>query len=155
MPWLMSCHDLLQIKYAISLGISGSTGSLMLTAWSASNLFGRLAFGAFIARNRHKVLITYQIAMFLSGVVSAVTFFADNTWSLFLYCCIYGILDGSNIGLASLVTIDLTSPLDLGAAWGIQQTINGIPTIAGPVLIGNYRFIKTQAVFSLSSIKSS
>ena len=112
----------------------------MLTGWSASNLFGRLAFGAFIARNRHKVLITYQIAMFLSGVVSAVTFFADNTWSLFLYCCIYGILDGSNIGLASLVTIDLTSPLDLGAAWGIQQMINGIPTIAGPVLIGKYGY---------------
>ncbi|XP_066933212.1 monocarboxylate transporter 12-like [Clytia hemisphaerica] len=150
------------IKYATKIGISSSTASLMMMVWSACNICGRLSFGAFIARNRSKVLITFQTAMFLCGVVSAAAYFADNTWSLFLYCCVYGMLDGSNIGLASLVTIDLTSPLDLGAAWGIQQTINGVPTIAGPVLIGamndakllsaNYMFTFTGGTFILGSI---
>ena len=75
--------------------------------------------------------------MLLSGVVSALAYFADNVWSIFIYACAYGFLDASNISLASLVTYDLTSRDDLGAAWGIQQTFNGIPTVAGPVLIGN------------------
>uniref|UniRef100_A0A7M5UUK8 Monocarboxylate transporter n=2 Tax=Clytia hemisphaerica TaxID=252671 RepID=A0A7M5UUK8_9CNID len=150
------------IKYAMTIGISSSTASLMLAVWSGSNFLGRICYGCFIANHREKLLSTYQISMFLSGVVSAAAYFADNTWSLFLYCCIYGILDGSNIGLASLVTIDLTSPLDLGAAWGIQQTINGIPSIAGPVLIGamndakllsaNYMFVFTGGTFILGSI---
>ena len=128
-----------QIKYALSLGISGSTASLMMTVWSASNLVGRLIFGAFISRYRHLLLMTYQVALILSAIVSGLAYFATNIWSLFLYSFVYGLLDGSNIGLVTLVTFDLTSRRDLGAAWGILQTVIGIPTFAGPVLIGkNY-----------------
>ena len=135
----------------MTMGISSSTASLMLAVWSGSNLFGRIGYGCFISHHRGKLLVTYQISMVLIGVVSAGAYFATNVWSLFIYSCLYGILDGSNIALASLVTIDLTSPLDLGAAWGIQQTINGIPAIAGPVLIGKVisggTWTKTGAVY--------
>jgi len=89
------------------------------------------------------------MGMFLSGFVSAIAYFADEVWSIFVYACAYGFLDASNISLASLVTYDLTNRDDLGAAWGFQQTLNGIPTVAGPVLIGIYYFSYYDMLFKV------
>ncbi|XP_066915852.1 monocarboxylate transporter 3-like [Clytia hemisphaerica] len=150
------------IKYAMTMGISSSTASIMLAVWSGSNFIGRLGFGIFASKYRSKVPITYQIVLFMTSLVCAAAFFAETAWSLFLYCFIYGVCEGAIVGIASILTIDLTCLRDLGAAWGIQQTINGIPTIAGPVLIGamndanlfrpNFMFIFTGGTFLVSTV---
>lgn len=54
------------------------------------------------------------------------------------YVILYGFLDGSFVGLLSLVTLEITSQADLGRAYGTMLTFIGIPIAIGPPVVGMY-----------------
>ena len=51
----------------------------------------------------------------------------------------YGFLDGSFIGLLSLVTLDIVGMDDMAQGFGIMLTSIGVPIALGPYLIGMFR----------------
>lgn len=74
--------------------------------------------------------------MFLSGVVSLATYFSNEYWMTVGYVITYGFLDGSFIGLMSLVTLEIVGMDDLAQGFGLMLTSIGVPIALGPYLIG-------------------
>ena len=95
-----------------------------------------MVFGKLISYVRQHLIFVYQVSMFLSGVVSILTYFASSHWSLVSYVLAYGFLDGSFIGLLSLVTLDIVGVRDFAQGYGIMLTSIGIPIAVGPPIIG-------------------
>ena len=126
-----------KVNYAEQLGSSPSNASLLITAWSISSIIGRTAFGKFISYKRYYILSIYQCGMFFSAVVSLVTLFATEYWHLVCYVVLYGFLDGSFIGLISLVTMEIVGVEQLPQGYGIMLTSIGFPIALGPTLTGN------------------
>lgn len=144
--------------------VSASSASLLISIWSISNIFGRALFGkvASFKRVRPHLLRLYQVCMFFSGVVTLSTYFATTYWMLVGYVVCYGFLDGSFIGLLSLVTLDIVGMDDMAQGFGIMLTSIGIPIALGPYLIGvindanvlpaNFMFVMAGGPFVVGSL---
>lgn len=78
--------------------------------------------------------------MFCSGAVSLAAFFADSYWMLCGYVVLYGFLDGSFVGLMSLVILEITDEDNLPLAYGTMLTFIGIPIALGPPVIGKVNY---------------
>ena len=90
------------------------------------------------------------MAMFFSGVTTCLAFFADTYWKLICYVVVYGFLDGSFIGLLSLVTLDIVGMKDFAQGYGIMLSAIGVPIALGPPVIGElYGSLKYFSYFSI------
>ncbi|XP_066932770.1 monocarboxylate transporter 10-like [Clytia hemisphaerica] len=142
------------VNYAThNLQISPTNASFLISIWSISNIIGRMVYGKIISCVREHLIIVYQFSMFLSGVVSILTYFATSHWSLVSYVIAYGFLDGSFIGLLSLVTLDIVGARDFAQGYGIMLTSIGIPIAVGPPIIGmmnDSKLLQPQFMFVLA-----
>lgn len=90
--------------------------------------------------------------MFLSGVVTALAYFADNHWKLVCYVITYGFLDGSFIGLMSLVTLDIVGMKDFAQGHGLMLTVIGLPVALGPPVIGMLSLVSVTSFHTFTII---
>ena len=126
----------IQVNYSEKIGIDSRAASYLISIWSISIIFGRLFFGKLVTYWHLHLLRIYQIAMFFTGVATSVTYFATQ-YSMFLaYVITCGFLDGSFIGLLSLVILEIVGEDDLAQGFGIMLTSTGLPIALGPPLIG-------------------
>ncbi|XP_065643775.1 monocarboxylate transporter 10 [Hydra vulgaris] len=150
------------VSYAEQIGSSPPNASLLITVWSVSSIIGRIAFGKFVSYKKKQILNIYQYAMFFSATVSLVTMFATKYWHLVCYVVLYGLLDGSFIGLISLVTMEIVGVKQLPQGYGIMLTSIGFPIALGPTLTGyindkkilppNFMFVFAAVPFFIGSI---
>ncbi|XP_057301026.1 monocarboxylate transporter 10-like [Hydractinia symbiolongicarpus] len=124
------------VNYAEHLGISSTSSSYLISIWSISSICGRLLYGKFISYHRKCILWVYQVSMCFSGIVSLAAYFFTNFWMLAGYVVIYGLLDGSFIGLLSLFTLKIVGLQNFAQGYGIMLTIIGLPIALGPPIIG-------------------
>jgi len=89
--------------------------------------------------------------MFISGLTSVATYFAANSYgSLVCYVIVYGFLDGSFIGLMSLVTLDITGIKYFAQGYGLTLAFIGVPIALGPPIVGKF---SSLLIFSRNSFK--
>lgn len=74
--------------------------------------------------------------MFLSGLASLLCPLASSYWALVLYVAVLGILDGSFIGLMSIVTLDIVGVHKIAPAWGILFFCQSFTYLLGPPAAG-------------------
>lgn len=79
--------------------------------------------------------------MFLSGLASVLCPLANSYWALVLYVVVLGILDGSYIGLMSIVTLDIVGVHKIASAWGILFFCQSFTYLLGPPAAGNRYFV--------------
>lgn len=91
--------------------------------------------------------------MFLSGLASLLCPLASSYWTLVLYVAVLGILDGSFIGLMSIVTLDIVGVHKIAPAWGILFFCQSFTYLLGPPAAGfMYDSLKTfKPVFYLAA----
>ena len=82
--------------------------------------------------------------MFLSGLASVLCPLANSYWALVLYVVVLGILDGSYIGLMSIVTLDIVGVHKIAPAWGILFFCQSFTYLLGPPAAGNLCGIITK-----------
>ncbi len=57
-----------------------------------------------------------------------------------MYALMYGFLDGSFIGLISIVTMQIVGLEDIGQGWGMMLLSISLPIALGPPTVGMYEF---------------
>ena len=120
----------------MELGAQPQASSLLLAAIAASAMIGRVFFGK-ISNFRPEITIPlYQFAMFFSGVITLFSSMATKFWHLLMYSILYGFLDGSFIGLISIVTMQIVGLDDLAQGWGIVLFSIAAPIALGPPTVG-------------------
>ncbi|KAK3735095.1 hypothetical protein QZH41_011255 [Actinostola sp. cb2023] len=100
------------------LGGTYRQGSLLLTYMSAMSAIGKVIFGKMSDCKRVNTLVLYQVCMVLTGLTSALSIMATDYKMLVIYVVIIGILDGSFIGLMSIVTFECCDRGSISHAWG-------------------------------------
>ena len=125
-----------QVHYAEHNGASPSQASLLITIWSLGNIIGRTLFGQFVNYFRKRILRIYQGAMFLSGLCTLLASISAHYFVLVAYVVLYGFLDGSFIGLLSLVTLEIVGMKNMAQGYGIMLFSIGVPISLGPPTIG-------------------
>ena len=75
--------------------------------------------------------------MFLSGLASVLCPLGNTFWVLVVYVVVLGILDGSYIGLMSIVTLDIVGVDKIAPAWGILFFCQSFTYLLGPPAAGN------------------
>lgn len=75
--------------------------------------------------------------MFLSGLASVLCPLGNSYWALVVYVVVLGILDGSYIGLMSIVTLDMVGVHKIAPAWGILFFCQSFTYLLGPPAAGN------------------
>ena len=128
---------ILQVEYSKEIGIPLAQGALLVPYMSIASAVGRIAFGKLSDLIGHKTLNMYRICMFLSGLWTVLLPSMSIRYSmLILYVVILGLLDGSFIGLMSVVTFQVAEGEDLSEAWGLILTVESVMMMLGPPAAG-------------------
>eukprot|EP00794_Sanderia_malayensis_P010723 gene10723-11871_t len=141
--------------YAKHVGASPKESSLLLTAIASSSILGRLLFGKLSNHKPKMTMQIYQFAMFCSGVLTLFFSMSTKFWHLITYSLLYGFLDGSFIGLMSIVTIQIVGVEDIGQGWGMMLLSIALPIALGPPTVGwmnESDSIDGRALFYLSGL---
>lgn len=125
-----------QVRYSEDLGIPLSKGSWLISYLGISSAIGRVLFGRVSDICCFKNMHIYRICMFLSGFASLLCPLASSYWALVLYVAVLGILDGSFIGLMSIVTLDIVGVHKIAPAWGILFFCQSFTYLLGPPAAG-------------------
>lgn len=76
--------------------------------------------------------------MLLSGVASVLCPLASSYAALILYVVVLGLLDGSYIGLMSIVTMNIVGLDNIAPAWGILFFCQSFFYLLGPPTAGKW-----------------
>ena len=90
----------------------------------------------------------YQLCMLISGTVTLFSSMSTAFWHLVLYSIAYGFLDGSFIGLLSIVTMQIVGLEDLAQGWSVMLFSISLPIAFGPPTVGKCFSIKIILNFS-------
>ncbi|XP_067025904.1 monocarboxylate transporter 13-like isoform X2 [Acropora muricata] len=141
------------VRYSEDLGFSLPKSSWLISFLGISSAIGRLLFGHISDVCTFKNINIYKTCMFLSGLASILCPLASSYWALVLYVVVIGILDGSYIGLMSIVTLDIVGVHKISSAWGILFFCQSFTYLLGPPAAGfMYDSLKTfKPVFYLAA----
>ena len=78
----------------------------------------------------------YQLCMFISGMITLFSSMSTTFWHLVLYSIAYGFLDGSFIGLLSIVTMQIVGLEELAQGWSVMLFSIALPIALGPPTVG-------------------
>ena len=108
-----------------------------------SSILGRVFFGRISNLKPEWTCRVYQFAMFASGFSSVLFSFSEEYWHILSYVLIYGFLDGSFIGLLSIVTLEIVGLEDMAQGWGMLLFSIAAPIALGPACVGKlYLFMR-------------
>lgn len=141
--------------YAEHLGASPQKSSLLLTGIASSSILGRMFFGKISNLKPTFTIPIYQLAMFCSGLLTLFFSMATQFWHLIIYSLLYGFLDGSFIGLISIVTMQIVGLEDVAQGWGMMLFSIAVPIALGPPTVGwmnENNSIDGRALFYLSGV---
>lgn len=114
-----------------------SKSSWLISYLGISSAVGRMLFGRISdVCSSFKNINIYRTCMFLSGLASVLCPLASTYWALVLYVVVLGILDGSYIGLMSIVTLDIVGAHKIASAWGILFFCQSFTYLLGPPTAG-------------------
>lgn len=125
-----------QSKYAEEIGADTQASSLLLTAIAASAMLGRVCFGKVSNYRPGVTMAVYQFSMFASGILTLFASFSTTFWHLVLYSIAYGFLDGSFIGLISIVTMQIVGLVHMAQGWSVMLFSISFPIALGPATVG-------------------
>ncbi len=116
--------------------------TLLITFMSAGSAVGKLIYGKVSDYFQSYTQTIYIVSMFTSGLSSILFSFVSTSYvGLVLYVTLFGLLDGSFIGLMSIMTIKCTGSVELMShSWGISLMFMSCSMIVGPPTVGKFLF---------------
>ena len=120
------------------MGYSYREGSLLLSYVGVSSGFGKMLFGKISDLPFVNIFVLYIVCMILSGVSSLIVIFSTTYLMLVVYSALFGFLDGSFIGLMSIMTFECADPDYMAQAWGGVLMIESLAMLVGPPAAGEF-----------------
>ena len=127
-----------QVHCAEEMGYSYREGSLLLSYVGVSSGFGKMLFGKISDLPFVNIFVLYIVCMILSGVSSLIVIFSTTYLMLVVYSALFGFLDGSFIGLMSIMTFECADPDYMAQAWGGVLMIESLAMLVGPPAAGEF-----------------
>ena len=121
--------------------MSLNNATLLITFMSAGSAVGKIIYGKISDYLQSRTPAIYVISMFTSGLCSILFSFVSTSYSgLVVYVIIFGLLDGSFIGLMSVMTFNCTGSIELlSCSWGLSLMFMSCSMIVGPPTVGERR----------------
>ena len=123
---------------AVLWGIEGKDAAFLLSVIGISNTVARLVLGWLSDRTWINRLYLYNMCLVICGVSMALSPFMATYYLQAIYCAIFGITSGAYVGLTSVVLVDLLGLDKLTNAFGLLLMFQGIASVMGPPVIGQY-----------------
>ncbi|KAL0858480.1 hypothetical protein ABMA27_012348 [Loxostege sticticalis] len=135
-------------SYAKECGFDKSLGAYLLSIISALDLVGRIGGSAL-----SDVVLTpkryfFIFGLLLSGISLAMIPLVSSYLAISVFCSIFGIASGINVGVTALVMTEMLGTERLMSSYGISLFMNGILQLIGPPICG-FWFEYTQSYKSL------
>ncbi|XP_046860035.1 monocarboxylate transporter 10-like isoform X2 [Xenia sp. Carnegie-2017] len=131
------------VRYAQDNNASLQSATLLLTYMSLGSALGKLIYGRISDCFQNRTKIIYVTSMFVSGLASVLFSFVSGSYAgLVCYVLVFGLLDGSFIGLMSIITFKYTASAELMSyGWGVSLMFMSCSMIVGPPSVGWLRDI--------------
>ena len=123
---------------AVLWGIDGKDAAFLLSVIGISNTVARLVLGWLSDRTWINRLYLYNMCLVICGVSMSLSPFMTSYYLQAIYCAIFGITSGAYVGLTSVVLVDLLGLDKLTNAFGLLLMFQGIASVMGPPVIGQY-----------------
>ncbi|XP_060808232.1 monocarboxylate transporter 13 isoform X1 [Amyelois transitella] len=135
-------------SYAQECGFDKSSGAYLLSIISALDLVGRIGGSAL-----SDVVVTpkryfFIFGLLLSGISLALIPSVSSYLAISIFCSIFGIASGINVGVTALVMTEMLGTERLMSSYGISLFVNGILQLIGPPICG-FWFEHTNSYKSL------
>jgi hypothetical protein len=135
-------------SYAKECGFDKTLGAYLLSIISALDLVGRIGGSAL-----SDVVLTpkryfFIFGLLLSGISLAMIPLVSSYSAISIFCSIFGIASGINVGVTALVMTEMLGTERLMSSYGISLFMNGILQLVGPPICGIW-FERTQSYKSL------
>lgn len=126
------------IRYAKDNNITSHGATHLITFISIGSATGKLFFGKLSSHFQKQTPAIYVVAMFLSGLSSILFSFVSSSYAgLVVYAIVLGLLDGSFIGLMSIMTFWCAGSAELMSdSWGISLMFMSCSMLVGPPTVG-------------------
>ena len=114
--------------------------TLLITYMSAGSAVGKLIYGRISDHLQSRTQSIYVISMFISGLSSILFSLVSTSYTgLVVYVIVFGLLDGSFVGLMSIMTFKCTGSVELMShSWGISLMFMSCSMIMGPPTVGEF-----------------
>ena len=137
------------------MGIESGEASFLLSIIGISNILGRIGLTTLSDRPFFNRMYIYNSCLIVCGICEyksgksyflngqsphtglVMSNFCNNYWTQILYCIVYGITFGGEIGSTAAVLKDVIGLRKFIHGYGIQLFFRGIGLIIGPPIIGN------------------
>ena len=105
---------------------------------SLGSALGKIIYGRVSDCFQNRTKIIYVTSMFVSGLASVLFSFVSGSYAgLVCYVLVFGLLDGSFIGLMSIITFKYTASAELMSyGWGLSLMFMSCSMIVGPPSVG-------------------
>ncbi|CAB3240998.1 unnamed protein product [Arctia plantaginis] len=123
-------------SYAQELGFDKSRGAYLLSIISALDLVGRLGGSALSDFVQTPKRYFFIFGLLLSGMSLAVIPLVNSYSTISVFCSIFGIASGINVGVTALVMTEMLGTERLMSSYGISLFVNGIMQLLGPPICG-------------------
>ena len=113
---------------------------------SAGSAVGKLIYGKISDYFQSRTSTIYILSMFASGLCSILLSFVSTSYAgLVVYVTLFGLLDGSFIGLMSIMTLKCTGSVELMShSWGVSLMFMSCSMVVGPPTVG--KFCVTESI---------
>lgn len=123
-------------SYAVECGFDKSLGAYLLSIISALDLVGRIGGSAIsdvVSTPKRYFFIT---GLLISGISLAMIPLMQSYLAISVFCSIFGIASGINVGVTALVMTEMLGTERLMSSYGISLFVNGILQLIGPPVCG-------------------
>ncbi|XP_013162956.1 PREDICTED: monocarboxylate transporter 13 isoform X2 [Papilio xuthus] len=123
-------------SYAVECGFDKSLGAYLLSIISALDLVGRIGGSAIsdvVSTPKRYFFIT---GLLISGISLAMIPLMKSYLAISVFCSIFGIASGINVGVTALVMTEMLGTERLMSSYGISLFVNGILQLIGPPVCG-------------------
>lgn len=112
--------------------------TLLITFMSAGSAVGKIIYGKVSDYFQAHTQSIYVVSMFISGLCSILLSFVSTSYvGLVTYVVLFGLLDGSFIGLMSIMALKCAGSVELMShSWGISLMFMSCSMVVGPPTVG-------------------
>ncbi|XP_059050397.1 monocarboxylate transporter 13-like [Achroia grisella] len=135
-------------SYAQECGFDKSLGAYLLSIISALDLIGRIGGSALSDIVMTPKRYFFIFGLLLSGISLAIIPLVSSYLAVSVFCSIFGIASGINVGVTALVMTEMLGTERLMSSYGISLFVNGIVQLVGPPVCGIW-FERTKSYKSL------
>ncbi|KAK9709453.1 Major Facilitator Superfamily [Popillia japonica] len=128
------------VSRARALDLTHNEASMLLSIIGVANTVGRIILGYISDKPWVNRLWVYNVCLTLCGVATALSAFCMNFFTLSIYASVFGFTIGAyvglNVGLTSVILVDLLGLDKLTNAFGLLLLFQGIASFIGPPIGG-------------------